>query len=196
MSTGSQESDKTERARTVLLPRRSSRKQDEGNFRAGADSGVCELRPGHGGRRSFQNTQGALGCRSQLCFQAQLSGLPSWFPRAVKPQLPFLFLVGSLAARSDPSHPGKVPGHLVLALRVEEAFPCVRLPSGLSHHQDAGTFGGPGWSPPGSVAEMPLSAWVNLRATYFIHGLFCTRLLTASVEHLKALKRERLQPSP
>ena len=115
MSTGSQESDTTQRAHTVPLPRRSSQEQDEGNFRAGEDSGVCELRPRHGGCRSFQNTQGALGCRSQLCFQAQWSGLPSWFPRAVKPQLPFLFLVESLAARSDPSHPGCRPGRLLFS---------------------------------------------------------------------------------
>ena len=100
----------------VPLPRWSSQEQDEGNFRDGADSGVCELRPRHGGYRSFQNTQGALGRPGHLCFQAQLSGLPSWSRRSIKGQLPLLFLVGSLPARPNSSHPGVTLLSLVLAL--------------------------------------------------------------------------------
>ena len=101
-----------------------------------------------------------------------MSGLPSWSLRGIKGQLPFLFLAGSLPARS--TLPTLVSHWLplVLALPSVKAFLCVHLPSGLSHHQN-----GPGWSPPGGAVEMPLSAWVNLRASYFIHGLFCARLL-------------------
>ena len=136
------------------------------------DSGVCELRPCHGGCRSFQNTQGALGPPGHL-FLNPVEWTSFLVSKGYKGTASFSLSCRVSSSQVNPSHPGvTLAAPCSRPPECEGLSVCVHLPSGLSHHQN-----GPGWSLPGGAVEMPLSAWVNLRASYFIHGLFCARLL-------------------
>ena len=109
-------------AGTVPLPRRSSQEQDKGNFRDGVDSGVCELRPCHGGCRSFQNTQGALGPPGHL-FLNPVEWTSFLVSKGYKGTASFSLSCRVSSSQVNPSHPG-----------VTLAAPCSRPPEceGLS----------------------------------------------------------------
>lgn len=114
-----------------------------------------------------------------LYFQVQLPGLPSWFTRYVRLQFLFLFCGRSLPAESNPFC-GSAHTHCLLVLRSHVAHVSPRW---LSNPQDAAKFRRlEGSHICRGLCKCLLSAWGlnHLRARYFIHGLFCTGLLTAN----------------